>query len=145
MLESLEGMKLVRENLKELLTSARAAVEELQSTVDHFPLKLAAPSEESLSFNGPRNLHFGLHYSNTFSNSLRGAILRIHISQQTDAFDRSKFRSLTHEKYEPAFHPNGTPLWKSEQSESRFTNEQIQSRFIDAVVNAIISVTKCDS
>jgi hypothetical protein len=144
MIDSAEGMKSVRDNLKELLTSARAAVEELQSTVDHFRLVLAAPNAEGLSFTGPRNLHFGMHFTNTFTNSLQGAFLRIHISQQTDPFDRSKFRSITHEKYDPVFHPNGTPLWKSERSESRFTNEQLQSRFMDAVVNAIISVTKSD-
>lgn len=144
MLESPEGMKLVRENLKELLASARTAAEELQSTVEDFPLKIAAPSQESLSFTGPRSLRFGLHFTNTFSNSLRGAFLRIHISQRTDAFDPSKFRSLTHEKYEPVFHPNGTPLWKAERSEIRFTNEQLQNRFMDSVVEAIISVTRSD-
>lgn len=144
MIDSPEGMKLVRENVAELLSSTRAAVEDLQSTVDDFPLKLAAPSAESLGFSGPRSLRFGLHYTNTFSNSLRGAILRIHISRLTDAFDPSKFRSLTHEKYEPAFHPNGTPLWRAERSDTLFTNEQIQARFMDAVADAIISVTKSD-
>jgi hypothetical protein len=83
-----------------------------------------------------------MRFTNTFTNSLQGAFLRIHISQGTDAFDRSKFRSITHDKYEPVFHPNGTPLWKLERSESRFTNEQLQSYFMDEVVEAIISVTK---
>lgn len=140
MLDSPERMKLVRENLTELINSVRAAVEELQNTVDHFRLVLAAPEAEGLSFTGPRNLHFGIRFTNT----MQGAFLRIHISQGTDAFDRSKFRSITRDKYESVFHSNGTPLWKLERSESRFTYEQLQSYFMDPVVDAIISVTKGD-
>jgi len=144
MIDAPEGIKSVRDNLKDLLSSVRAAVEELQSTVDHFRLDLAAPNAERIHFTGPGSLRFGLYFNNHFTNSLRGAELRIHISQQTDAFDSSKFRSITLENYVPAFHPNGTPLWKSEHSESRFTNEQLQNRFMDSVVDAIISTTRSD-
>ncbi len=142
MMETPEGMQRVRDNLKELLSSVRTAVEEVQSSAEYFRLVLATPEAESIQFTGIGNLRFGISFTNTFTNTMQGASLRIHIFRITHAFDPSKFHSFTLENYIPVFHPNGSPLWESEQSKFRFTNEQLQTRFMDAVVEAITSVTK---
>lgn len=135
---SVEGVRLVADATKELITWLRAQVETLAADSEILKIRCDSPLDHQLTFAGSYAIRFVFRYDNGISNSITTALIRLLIYQNIDPIweDPSKRKELRREDFEPRFHHTGKLIWRSTNTGLEFTTEQLQNRVLEEIVCA---------